>query len=83
MCVIQVLASKGREGKGCYEFSRPSGLCCDDSGNIIVADSKNQRIMVYTANLKWLWDVSVALQLSNCIPNLLFKWNVAFYIPCN
>lgn len=37
----------GQEGDGDYQFSRPQGIVIDDSGNIVIADSKNNRILVY------------------------------------
>lgn len=55
---MQILSVKGHEGSGFHEFNRPSGLCCDDEGRIIVADSKNQRILVFNQNLDFMWDVS-------------------------
>lgn len=55
---FQILSVKGHEGSGFHEFNRPSGLCCDDEGRIIVADSKNQRILVFNSNLDFMWDVS-------------------------
>lgn len=51
---------RGREGEGeLHEFNRPSGLCCDDNGRVIVADSKNQRVLVYNTNLELQWVVSI------------------------
>lgn len=55
---LKILSAKGHEGPGFQEFNRPSGLCCDDDGRIIVADSKNQRVIVFTPSLDYLWDVS-------------------------
>lgn len=40
------------------EFSRPSGICCDDDGRVIVADSKNQRVMIFSPVLDFLFAVS-------------------------
>lgn len=49
---------RGREGEGeLHEFNRPSGLCCDDNGRIVVADSKNQRVLVYNIELELQWVV--------------------------
>lgn len=56
--LFQILSAKGHEGTGIQEFNRPSGICCDDDGRIIVADSKNQRIIVYSPSLEYLWSVS-------------------------
>ena len=55
---LKILSVKGHEGSGFQEFNRPSGICCDDDGRIIIADSKNQRIVVYSPTLDYLWDVS-------------------------
>lgn len=50
---------QGQEGDGkVNEFNRPSGLCCDDRGQVIIADSKNQRLLVYNTDLEFLWMVS-------------------------
>ena len=49
---------KGHEGTGVQEFNRPSGICCDDDGNIIIADSKNQRVSVFSRQLTFMWSVS-------------------------
>lgn len=50
---------RGREGEGdVHEFNRPSGLCCDDHGRVVVADSKNQRVLVYNTNFEFQWVVS-------------------------
>lgn len=51
---------RGREGDGeVHEFNRPSGLSCDDNGRIVIADSKNQRVLVYNTNLDFQWVVSI------------------------
>lgn len=58
-CISQVKIVRGREGEGeLHEFNRPSGLCCDDSGRVVVADSKNQRVLVYNTNIELQWVVS-------------------------
>lgn len=50
---------RGREGESeLHEFNRPSGICCDDNGRVVVADSKNQRVLVYNTNLDLQWVVS-------------------------
>lgn len=50
---------RGREGEGeLHEFNRPSGMCCDDSGRIVIADSKNQRVLVYNTDMELQWVVS-------------------------
>lgn len=40
------------------EFSRPSGIVCDDAGRVIVADSKSQRVMIFSPALEFLYSVS-------------------------
>lgn len=37
----------GNEGEGDGELCRPWGVCCDKTGNIIVADRSNNRIQVF------------------------------------
>lgn len=55
---------RGREGEGeLHEFNRPSGLCCDDNGRVVVADSKNQRVLVYNTNIELQWVVSDPISL--------------------
>lgn len=51
------MAIKGHEGSNLNEFSRPSGICCDDDGRVIVADSKNQRVLIFSPTLECLWAV--------------------------
>lgn len=36
----------GQPGSGEGEFIDPSGIACDDNGNIFVGDSRNHRIQV-------------------------------------
>lgn len=55
----QVLALKGHEGSALHEFCRPSGVCCDDDGRVIVADSKNQRVLIFSPSLEFLWAVEI------------------------
>lgn len=55
----QILATKGHEGNALNEFCRPSGICCDDDGRIVVADSKNQRVLIFSAMLEFLWAVEI------------------------
>lgn len=55
----------GREGDSVeYEFNRPSGLCCDDYGNVLIADSKNQRVMVYNSEFVFQYEVSTMAALN-------------------
>lgn len=51
---------RGREGYGeVLEFNRPSGICCDDKGLFAIADSKNQRIVVYNSNMEFQYAVCI------------------------
>lgn len=50
------------------EFNRPSGLCCDDYGNVLIADSKNQRVMVYNAEFEFKYEVSTMIALHELSP---------------
>ncbi len=38
----------GREGSGNCQFLRPQGCAVDQEGNIIVADSRNYRIQIFS-----------------------------------
>jgi tripartite motif-containing protein 71 len=40
-------------------LNRPSGIVTDDDGRIIVADSKNHRVLVFTSELRILWAVDL------------------------
>ena len=58
---IQVLNSDltfsntfGKPGKNKGEFSYPSAIACDSTGNVYVADSANNRIQVFTSTGKFL-----------------------------
>lgn len=59
LAYLKVVATKGHEGSGTHEFSRPSGVCCDDEGKVIVADSKNQRVVVFSQQLDFLWAIDI------------------------
>lgn len=57
--IDQILATKGHEGNALNEFCRPSGIACDDDGRVIVSDSKNQRVLIFSAMLEFLWAVEI------------------------
>lgn len=59
MFLKQILATRGHEGSALHEFCRPSGICCDDDGRIIIADSKNQRVLICSPMLEFLWNVEI------------------------
>jgi len=40
----------GTSGNGNAEFNKPSGLFVDSSGNVIIADTNNNRIEVFERN---------------------------------
>ncbi len=46
--------SFGENGNGSGQFDRPSGIACDSSGDVYVADSWNNRVQIFTADLKFL-----------------------------
>ena len=52
------IVGKG-EGDGPGQFRDPAGVCVDGSGNWIVADSKNNRLCIYSSGRKWLGNVQV------------------------
>ena len=44
----------GKRGRNKGEFSYPSAIACDGTGNVYVADSANNRIQVFTSTGKFL-----------------------------
>jgi tripartite motif-containing protein 71 len=44
----------GGEGNGDGQFCRPWGVCCDNVGNIIIADRSNNRIQIFDKQGKFL-----------------------------
>uniref|UniRef100_A0A8D8KI75 Protein wech n=1 Tax=Culex pipiens TaxID=7175 RepID=A0A8D8KI75_CULPI len=65
--LTKVLAAKGHEGSAVHEFSRPSGIACDDDGRVIVADSKNQRVLIFSPQLEFLWAVEIRPSSNNML----------------
>jgi tripartite motif-containing protein 71 len=49
------LFSFGKYGEKEGEFIRPSGVTCDHEGNILICDSGNFRIQVYSKDYKFLY----------------------------
>jgi len=47
----------GKTGSGPGELMRPAGLVCDSTGNIIVVDSGNDRLQVFSGDGKVLAQV--------------------------
>lgn len=66
--LLQIISQKGHEGDGFTQFSRPSGVACDDEGKVIVADSKNQRILIFSPALDFLFCIDVRSSSHNMIP---------------
>ena len=50
----------GSSGTGDGELSDPAGLVVDIAGNIIVADSKNHRLCVFSGDGKFMSNVSLS-----------------------
>lgn len=50
---------RGFEGHTMNAMSRPSGICCDTNGNIVVADSKNLRVVVYNNTLNYVGEITM------------------------
>lgn len=48
-----------------YDFS--IGICCDDDGRIIIADSKNQRVLICSPMLEFLWNVEIRPSSNNIL----------------
>ena len=44
-----------------------TGICCDDDGRIIVADSKNQRVLIFSAMLEFLWSIEIRPSSQNIL----------------
>nr|XP_036226017.1 protein wech isoform X1 [Bactrocera oleae] len=65
---LQIITTKGNLGFGYLQFSRPSGVCCDDDGTIIVADCHNHRICVFSSTLESLWNIDIRPSV-NCLSN--------------
>lgn len=72
---------RGHEGEGeIHEFNRPSGLCCDDKGQVVIADSKNQRVLVYNTEFEFQWMVSLVnyVYLLKWILLIVLIWSSTF-----
>ena len=50
---FQLLNRTGTEGQTDGQFSMPTGLCTDYSGDVYVADSYNNRVCIFSNNLKF------------------------------
>ena len=44
----------GGEGSGDGQFCRPWGVCCDQMGNIIIADRSNNRVQIFDRSGKFM-----------------------------
>jgi len=49
----------GKTGSGRGEFTDPAGLILDDFGNMIVADSRNHRLQIWSSKNEYVGDVKV------------------------
>ena len=49
----------GQTGRGAGQFSDPAGLVVDNTGNMMVADSRNHRLCLYNKERKYIRDVQV------------------------
>lgn len=56
---ISLVQFLGCEGTKDGEFTRPNGVTVDDEGNIIVADSRNNRIQVRLIQISRTFHISV------------------------
>ncbi len=45
-------------GRGLYQFYKLTGIDFDSDGKIYLADRVNNRVMVYTPDLKFFWEIS-------------------------
>ncbi|GAB0090392.1 Protein wech [Sergentomyia squamirostris] len=61
--LTRMIANKGFECIPRHDFSRPSGICVDDEGRVIVADSKNQRVLVFTKDFDFLWAIDTRAEI--------------------
>ena len=50
----------GSSGSGAGQLSDPAGLVVDSVGNIIVADSKNHRLCLYSSEGKFVCNLSLS-----------------------
>ena len=51
---FQLLNRTGTEGRTDGQFNRPRGLCTDYSGDVFVADSENNRVCIFSHDLKFI-----------------------------
>lgn len=51
---LQFCINGGGEGNGDGQFCRPWGVCCDNTGCIIIADRSNNRIQIFDKQGKFL-----------------------------
>ena len=56
----------GSSGAGDGQFNDPAGVAVDDVGNIVVADSRNNRLCLHDKNGKWIRNIKER-QVSNSV----------------
>ena len=69
--ILEIPQFLGSEGTKDGEFTRPNGVTVDDEGNIIVADSRNDRIQVDLSVLGFK-DLTFV-----CPSGVLFQWSLS------
>lgn len=62
---IPVSQFVGDDDKDIVELNRPQGIICDDAGNVIISDSKNNRIVIVDSRLEKYQFVLYELGLKN------------------
>ena len=56
---LQLMNMTGTEGQTDGQFNFPLGLCTDYSGDVLIADSNNNRVCIYSKYLKFLSTLGV------------------------
>ena len=63
----------GGRGKGPGEFRDPTGIEVDDSGNMVVVDSRNHRLQVFNSEAEFVGFIASNAKFSRPI-NILFDF---------
>ena len=56
---LQLLNWTGTEGQTEGQFSMPTGLCTDYSGDVFVADNANNRVCIFSHNLQYKYKLGI------------------------